>query len=193
MHPISNYGPTVWSNSNIAIVQARTLGGDNDASSRGLLEQLLSAGSIPLLRMSGDDLPAATSRRAADDDDNPNVEDGELGTQDNDEDEDDDELEYGYWGRSHARTPKWFPPVTTPQEAGLKLLMGGEFGRIGIEARSWKGNTDVSKVILSRRSRLRPTPKQDITNVRAVCSVRISLDHENRPSYRTPVVQLSRH
>jgi WD repeat-containing protein 23 len=139
--------------------------------------------------MSGDDLPAETFRRAGGDDNDPN---GEPRTQDYDEDEDGDELEYGYWGRSHARTPKWFPPITTPQEAGLKLLMGGEFGRVGIEARSCKGSTDVSRVILSRRSRLRPTPKQDITNVRAVCSVRISLDHENRQSYRTPVVQLSR-
>jgi len=143
--------------------------------------------------MSGDDLPAETSRRAGGDDNDPNVEDGEPGTQEYDEDGDGDELEYGYWGRSHARTPKWFPPVTTPQEAGLKLLMGGEFGRVGIEARSWKGSTDVSKVILSRGSKLRPTPKQDIANVRAVCSVGISLDHENRQSYRTPVVQLSRH
>jgi hypothetical protein len=166
-------------------------GGDDDASSRGLLEQLLSAGSLPLLRMPGDDL--ATSQHAGGNDNDPNVEDGEPVTQNDDEGDDDDELEYGYWGRSHARTPKWFPPVTTPQEAGLKLLMGGEFGRIGIQARAWKGNTDVSKVILSRRSRLRPTSKQDIANVRAVCSVGNTLDHENSPSYRTPVVRLSRH
>lgn len=139
-------------------------------------------------------MPAETSRRAGADDNDSNVEDGEPGTQNHDGDEDSDELEYGYWGRSHARTPRWFPPITTPQEAGLKLLMGGEFGRVGIEARSWKGSTDLSRVILSRRSRLRPTTKQDIANVRAACSVGISLDHgsENRRSYLTPVVQLSR-
>ena len=53
-----------------------------------------------------------------------------------DEDDEDYETEYSYWGRPYARTPKWFPPVTTPQEAGTKLLMSGEFGRIGVEARS---------------------------------------------------------
>ena len=143
--------------------------------------------------MSGDDSPVATSQGAGGDDNEPNVEDGEQGVQGNDEGENDDELEYGYWGRPHARTPKWFPPVTTPQEPGLKLLMGGEFGRVGVGARSWIGNTDVSKVILSRRCRLRPTPKQDIANVCAVCSLGISLDQESRPSYRTPMVRLSRH
>lgn len=136
--------------------------GDGHASSRGLLGQLLSMGSLRLLRMTGDDF--ATSRRSGQDDNDPNIEDGERGGQYNDEGEDEDDMEPSYWGRPHARTPKWFPPVTTPQEAGLKLLMGGEFGRVGVETQSWKGSADISKAILSRRSKLRQTPKQDIAN-----------------------------
>lgn len=135
--------------------------GDDHVSSRGLLGQLLSMGSLRLLRRTGDDV--ATSRRGQDDND-PNIEDGEQGHQYNDEDEYEDDLEPSYWGRPHARTPKWFPPVTTPQEAGLRLLKGGEFGRVGVEARSWKGSADISKAILSRRSKIRQTPKQDIAN-----------------------------
>jgi hypothetical protein len=156
------------------------------------LEQLLSAGSFRLLRMSGDDLPETTSAGAGGDD---NVEDREPGTQedDGDEDNDDSELEYSYWGRPRARTPKWFPPVTTPQEAGQRLLMGGEFGRVGVDASSRKGSSDVSKVIMSRRSRLRPTSKQDIASVSAVSSLGISLKLESRPSFRTPMVRLSLH
>ncbi|KAF8481816.1 WD40-repeat-containing domain protein [Russula ochroleuca] len=73
-------------------------------------------------------------------------------------------MEYSYWGRPFAKTPKWFPPVTAPQEAGLKLLMGGEFGRIGVDARSRSGSANFSRAILSSRSKLRQTPKQDITN-----------------------------
>jgi len=122
-------------------------------------------GSLRLLRMTGDDF--ATSRRSGEDDNDPNIEDGERGGPNNDEGEYEDDLEPSYWGRPHARTPKWFPPVTTPQEAGLKLLMGGEFGRVGVETQSWKGIADISKAILSRRSKLRQTPKQDIANVRA--------------------------
>ena len=145
-------------------------------------------GSLRLLRMTGDDF--ATSRRRGEDDNDPNIEDGERGGQYHDEDEDEDDLEPSYWGRPHARTPKWFPPVTTPQEAGLKLLMGGEFGRVGVETQSWKGSADISRAILSRRSKLRQTPKQDIANVRAMYSFWIFLNHETRLSSRTPVVRL---
>jgi hypothetical protein len=178
-------------------VRIRTLGadqgGEDDATSQVLLEQLLSAGSFRPVRMPGDDLPVTTSQRTGGDENDPNIEDNEPGTPENDDDDDDDELAYGYWGRPRARTPKWFPPVTTPQEAGLKLLMGGEFGRVGVEARSWKGNTDISKVILSGRSRLRPTSKQDIASVRTISSLWISLKLESRPSSPTLMVQLSRH
>lgn len=140
--------------------------GEGNAPSQGLLQRLLSPGSFRLGRLPGDD--STTSPRAGGDDNDSTVEDSGLGIQDNDDEDDEDEMEYSYWGRSIARTPKWFPPVTTPQRAGAELLMGGEFGRIGVEARSRKGSANFSKAILSSRSKLRPTPKQDITNVRVL-------------------------
>ena len=133
-----------------------THGGEDNTSSQGLLQRLLSPGSFRLARLQGDDNDST-------------VEDSGPGIQDNeDEDDEDYEMEHSYWGRSFVRTPKWFPPVTTPQEAGTKLLMGGEFGRIGVEARSRKGSANFSKAILSSRSKLRQMPKQDITNVRVL-------------------------
>jgi WD repeat-containing protein 23 len=140
--------------------------GEDSATSRGLLQRLLSPGSFRLAHRQGDD--STTSRRASGDDNDSIVEDDSApGIQDNDEDENEDEdfdMEYSYWGRPFAKTPKWFPPVTAPQEAGLKLLMGGEFGRIGVDARSRSGSANFSRAILSSRSKLRQTPKQDITN-----------------------------
>ncbi|KAI9507805.1 WD40-repeat-containing domain protein [Russula earlei] len=149
----------------IAIVQIRTYqgGGGNDETTQGMLQHLLSARSFRLERMTGDD--TTTSWRADEDDNDRTFRGSDPRYYGNLEDEDyDDGLDYGIWGRPHATTPKWFPPVTEPQEAGLKLLKNGEFGRIGVEAWSRKGSANVSKTILSRRSKLRPTPKQDITN-----------------------------
>jgi hypothetical protein len=151
--------------------------GEDSATSRGLLQRLLSPGSFRLAHRQGDD--STTSRRASGDDNDSIVEDDSApGIQDNDEDENEDEdfdMEYSYWGRPFAKTPKWFPPVTAPQEAGLKLLMGGEFGRIGVDARSRSGSANFSRAILSSRSKLRQTPKQDITNVRAVLCLGFSV------------------
>lgn len=170
-YPISIGKPTYWSE--IAIVQLRAMGTNHDeddsAASRGLLQRLLSPGSFRLAHRQGDD--TTTSRQASGDDNDSNVEASAPGIQDNDEDDSEDEdydREYSYWGRPFARTPKWFPPVTVPQEEGLKLLMSGEFGRIGVDARSRRGSANFSKAILSSRSKLRQTPKQDISNVRAV-------------------------
>ena len=141
--------------------------GEDNTSNRGLLQRLLSPGSFRLARSQGYD-----STTSPGDDNDSTVEDSGPGIQDNDDEDDEDyEMEYSYWGRSFARTPKWFPPVTTPQEAGAKLLMGGEFGRIGVEARSRKGSANFSKAILSSRSKLRQTPKHDITNVRILCAL----------------------
>jgi hypothetical protein len=143
--------------------------GEDDATSHGLLQRLLSAQG-PFLQSRVQEDHSTTARAGGDD--NDSIEDSRPGVQDNDEEESEEELygelEYSYWGRPFARTPKWVQPVTTPQEAGLKLLMGGEFGRVGVEARSRKGSANFSKAILSSRSKLRQTPRQDITNVRAV-------------------------
>ncbi|KAG8698821.1 hypothetical protein FRC08_005685, partial [Ceratobasidium sp. 394] len=47
-----------------------------------------------------------------------------------DEDEDDDEdVQHTLWGRHNFnRVAHYFPPITSPQEAGLKLLYSGDFG-----------------------------------------------------------------
>jgi len=141
--------------------------GEDNASSQGLLQRLLSPGSFRLARLPGDD--STTPPRGSGDDNDSTVEDSGPGIPDNDDEDDEDyEMEYSYWGRSFAKTPKWFPPVTAPQKAGASLLMGGEFGRIGVETRSRKGSANFSKAILSSRSKLRQTPKQDITNVRVL-------------------------
>ncbi|KAI0308327.1 WD40-repeat-containing domain protein [Multifurca ochricompacta] len=143
------------------IVQIRALGahqtGEDDVTSQELLQQLLSAGSFRLVRMPGDDTTASQTG----DNNDLGVEDNEP---DDDDDGDDDEMQYSYWRRPHAKTPKWFSPVTTPQKEGIKLLMSGEFGRVGVETRSRNGDASLTKAILSRRSKLRQTPKQDITN-----------------------------
>jgi hypothetical protein len=168
-------------------------GTEENVTSQGLLQRLLSPGSFRLSRAQGDQ--STTPRRASEDENDSNVEDGGPGIQDNDEEEEEEnyEMEYSYWGRPFARTPKWFPPVTAPQEAGLNLLMGGEFGRVGVEARSRKGSANFSKAILSSRSKLRQTHKQDITNVRGVYMLRIFFSHDHRISSRTLLVRLSRH
>lgn len=141
--------------------------GEDNVSSQGLFQRLLSPGSFRLTRVRD---VSTTSPRASGDNNDSIIEDSGPGIQENDdeddEDDDDYEMEYSYWGRPFAKTPKWFPPVTTPQDAGTKLLMGGEFGRIGVEFRSRKGSANFSKAILSSRSKLRQTPRQDITNVR---------------------------
>jgi len=103
----------------------------------------------------------------------------------------DDDIESNYWGRPHARTPIWFPPVTEPQEEGVRLLMGGEFGRIGVESQSRIGRGNIANAILSRRCKLRQTPKQDISNVRAVYAFEVSLTRACSPSSRIPMERLS--
>ena len=165
-------------------------GGDGDLTSPRLLQHLLSAGSLGRVRMPGSD--STISWRVDDDDDNPSLEGGEPGNQD--DVGYDDDIEFSYWGRTHARTPKWFPPVIEPQEEGVKLLRGGEFGRIGAgESHSRIGSGNIAKAVLSRRSKLRQTPKQDISNVRAVYAFDVSLTRGYSASSRIPVERLSHH
>jgi hypothetical protein len=67
--------------------------------------------------------------------------------------QDHDDIEFSFWVRLHARTPNDFPPVTDSREEGVKLLMGGEIGRIGVEKSLSIGSGNISKAVLSRRSK----------------------------------------
>jgi hypothetical protein len=111
--------------------------------------------------------------------------------EDDDEEEEEEEEETMYWRQPHAKTPKWFPPVTTPQEAGKRLLVSGEFGRIGVETRFRNGGTSFAKAIASRQIKLRQTPMQDVTNVSGVLPwcFYVPLSHERRVSSPTPTVR----
>lgn len=51
-----------------------------------------------------------------------------LDEEDEEDDDEEEEVESLRW-RS-PQTEEWFPKVTVPQEAGLKLLASGEFGRV---------------------------------------------------------------
>src|ERR1700761_9406821 len=153
----------------IALMQIGTLGthqGEDNQSARGLLHR---SGPFRLVRM-----PVGDSEAIPSQDNARSVEDRNLyirddDEDDDDEDEDDEEEEIQIsWRRPHAKTPKWFPPVTTPQEAGKRLLVSGEFGRIGVETRSRNGGTSFAKAIVSRQIKIRQTPMQDITNVSGV-------------------------
>jgi hypothetical protein len=142
-------------------------GGDHE-SARGFLHR---SGPFRLVRTVGD---SETTRLQ---DNARSVEDRDLrvldddqddGDDDDDDDEEEEELQISYWRRSHAKTPKWFQPVTTPQEAGKRLLVSGEFGRIGVETRSRNGGTSFARAIVSRQIKIRQTPMQDVTNVSGV-------------------------
>jgi hypothetical protein len=109
-----------------------------------------------------------------------NVEDRDLHTltrtqdDEDDDDEEEEEEQTMYWRQPHAKTPKWFTPVTTPQEAGKRLLVSGEFGRIGVETRFRNGGTSFAKAIASRQTKLRQTPMQDVTNVSGVYALGVT-------------------
>lgn len=59
------------------------------------------------------------------------------------------------------------PDVSEPQEAGTKLLMGGEFGRIGPRLKAREDPFDLPKVLLYRTRYLsKASYKEDIASVR---------------------------
>lgn len=83
----------------------------------------------------------------------------------NDEEEDSDEdfdLDYFHSPGTHG---KWFPEVKEPKEEGLKLLMGGEFGRVAHQIAYREGKSNMYQSLLKSRKRVRPTPREDITAV----------------------------
>ena len=168
-------------------------GEDSDESARQLLHQSLSSGSLRLVRLSAGDSAAAHPQDSASggEDRNLYIRDNDEDEDEGEEDEDEEEMQLSYWHPPYAKTPKWFPPVTTPQEEGKRLLVSGEFGRIGFESRSRHGDSSFAKAILSRQTKLRQTPMQDVTNVSRVhilvCNIPHS--HECRLLFPTLMVQ----
>ncbi|KAG2159612.1 WD40 repeat-like protein [Suillus bovinus] len=66
------------------------------------------------------------------------------------EEEDDDEIEnVGEWHQS------WFPPHKEPQQPGVELLMGGEFGSVSSNIRSRRNKRSISQMIFDQSSRPR--------------------------------------
>ncbi|EJC98714.1 WD40 repeat-like protein [Fomitiporia mediterranea MF3/22] len=58
----------------------------------------------------------------------------------------------------------WKKPHTEPQPAGVALLMGGEFGRIGRKMHNLPdGSRNFSRILRERSMRIQPMPKQDLT------------------------------
>lgn len=56
----------------------------------------------------------------------------QLQTESEDEDEDDDYDDFSYWGSTRGLQRagnNWYPKVTEPQPAGVKLLRSGDFGK----------------------------------------------------------------
>ncbi|EIN13833.1 WD40 repeat-like protein [Punctularia strigosozonata HHB-11173 SS5] len=78
----------------------------------------------------------------------------------NEEDEDEDDDEY-YAQPTTPPQPSWTQPHREPQEAGVRLLGSGDFGRVGPKLRSRQRNQrNVSRELEDRRVRLRPSPRE---------------------------------
>lgn len=74
--------------------------------------------------------------------------------------------------RLPRKMPSFTKPHKEPQEAGVRLLMGGEFGRVGAKIDMRSQGHNIARQILSRRSRLRPVPKEDITQASMLIVIR---------------------
>jgi hypothetical protein len=68
---------------------------------------------------------------------------------------------------SSMRTPQyWFSEVKEPQEAGLNLLVSGEFGRVGNKIRIRRKDLDFSRHLRDRTSHPRRVlHREDIIRV----------------------------
>ncbi|KAJ7757545.1 WD40 repeat-like protein [Mycena metata] len=80
---------------------------------------------------------------------------GEPEEAEEDEDDDDEEDQYHRAFRNTNHT-LYFKEVTEPQEAGVKLLHSGDFGRVGNKIKSRRGDLNITKVLRSRASQARP-------------------------------------
>jgi len=71
-----------------------------------------------------------------------------------------------YYGQYQRTAHQWFPAVTDPQEAGLHLLMSGEFGRVGQKLGQRHNNMDVARLLRDRGTKARSfNYREDIISV----------------------------
>ncbi|KAJ7664937.1 WD40-repeat-containing domain protein [Mycena rosella] len=71
------------------------------------------------------------------------------------EEEEDDEEEY-YRAFRNTNHAQYFQAVTEPQEAGARLLHGGDFGRVANKMKSRRSSLNIAKQLRSRASQARP-------------------------------------
>jgi hypothetical protein len=87
------------------------------------------------------------------------------------DEEEEDEDTGSYYGQYQRTAHQWFPAVTEPQEAGLHLLMSGEFGRVGQRLGQKRNNTDVARLLRDRGTKAQPfNYREDITGVSLLTS-----------------------
>ncbi|KAJ8084592.1 hypothetical protein PM082_003365 [Marasmius tenuissimus] len=94
--------------------------------------------------------------------------DDEDEEQNNDmDDDDDDAMDEDWYSPPPSNTSRsWSKPHSSPQEAGVKLLNSGDFGRVEpkLKARGSPRNVNIARVVSSRLSRPHPALyKEDIT------------------------------
>jgi DDB1- and CUL4-associated factor 11 len=81
------------------------------------------------------------------------------------EDEEDEDEEDDYYAQpTISPKPSWTEPYKEPQEAGVRLLISGEYGRVGPKIKSrLHQRRNVSRMLEDRRMKLRPSPKEAYT------------------------------
>lgn len=62
-------------------------------------------------------------------------------------------------------------PAKKPQQAGVELLMSGEFGRVGHKRQSRAGRRNLAKAILNRGYSTRPIVTEDLSAVSSSSSI----------------------
>lgn len=82
-------------------------------------------------------------------------------------DDDDDESEQG-WSADPA---SWYDKVEGPQEAGLDLLKGGEFGQVGLTTASSKTRAmSLQRMLMQRQMNMRPMDREELARVCSLAS-----------------------
>ena len=130
---------------------------DNDESLNRVLAELIGDGTVVL--QDDDEDPDYQEGEDQDEED-----EGEFVPDEMDEDDEEEEDMFGYQTVPTSQV-KWHQEVKEPKEAGLSLLFSGEFGRIKHQIRSRHKDGDVSRLLLNRSTKARPSPREDLTCV----------------------------